>query len=84
MKKVLYFLISVLIFISYKKEKEKSQKELQPKVIWESYDESEDLKAILDLEQSRMHLKLINSKVLNKNNIWKDVESELDYFSKES
>ncbi len=84
MKKVLYFLISVLIFISCKKEKEKSQKELQPKVIWESYDESEDLKATLDLEQSRMHLKLINSKVLNKNNIWKDVESELDYFSKES
>ncbi|WP_108801645.1 amidase family protein [Aquimarina sp. Aq107] len=84
MKKVLYFLISVLIFVSCKKEKEKSQKELQPKVIWESYDESEDLKATLDLEQSRMHLKLINSKVLNKNNIWKDVESELDYFSEEN
>ncbi|WP_027395524.1 amidase family protein [Aquimarina latercula] len=83
MKKVLYFLISVLIFISCKKEKEKSQKELQPKVIWESYDESEDLKATLDLEQSRMHLKLVNSKVLDKNKIWKSLESELDYFSEE-
>ncbi|WP_405205690.1 amidase family protein [Aquimarina sp. LLG6339-5] len=83
MKKVLYFLISVLAFISCKEEKKKPQKELQPKVTWQPYDESEDVKATLDLEQSRMHLKLVNSKVLDKNEIWKALESELDYFSEE-
>ncbi|SEL82549.1 amidase [Aquimarina amphilecti] len=81
MKKLLYFLISLLVFISCKEEKEEPKKAKEPKVVWKSYNETKDLESTKKLEQSRMHLKLINSKVLNKNNIWKDLESELDYFS---
>ncbi|MBW1295526.1 amidase family protein [Aquimarina litoralis] len=76
-------LIFILIFSSCKKEITQEVATKQPTVVWQSYDESEDLKATLELEQPRMHLKLINSKVLDKNQIWEVVESELNYFSEE-
>ncbi|MDH7444404.1 amidase family protein [Aquimarina sp. 2201CG14-23] len=83
MRRLLYVFIALLIFISCKKEKQEQQKELQPKVVWESYDETEDLAATQKLTQTRMHLKLVNSKILDKNDIWKSLESELDYFSED-
>ncbi|MDY8134063.1 amidase family protein [Aquimarina sp. 2201CG5-10] len=84
MKKVLIVLAIISVFISCKKEKQAiSQKEVQPRVTWEPYDETSDLAATQELEQARMHLKLVNSKVLNKNEIWYEVESELDYFSED-
>ncbi len=83
MKNMLTILITLLIFVSCKTEKKEPKKELQPKVIWKPYNEAKDLESTKALEQSRMHLKLVNSKVLDKNQIWKELESELDYFSKD-
>ena len=83
MRSLLYVFITLFFFISCKNEKAKPQIEVQPKVIWESYNESEDLAATQKLEQTRMHLKLLNSKVLDKNDIWRSLESELNYFSEE-
>ncbi|TPN84730.1 amidase family protein [Aquimarina algicola] len=82
MKKILCLLIFILITVSCKQEKkEEPQLEKQPKVVWEPYDEAQDIAATQNLEQDRMHLKLVNSKVLDKNNIWKPLENELNYFS---
>ncbi|MBQ0735701.1 amidase family protein [Aquimarina celericrescens] len=84
MRKSFFILFSILVFISCKKQKEtESQSQKQPRVVWQSYDETNDLAATQKLEKTRMHLKLVNSKVLDKNNIWKALEHELDYFSKE-
>ncbi|MHA7058166.1 amidase family protein [Aquimarina sp. M1] len=81
MKKLSYFFLSLLVLISCKEEKKEPLKELQPKVIWAPYDETKDLDSTQKLEQPRMHLKLVNSKVLDKNDIWQSLELELDYFS---
>ncbi|WP_109437154.1 amidase family protein [Aquimarina sp. AU119] len=85
MKNVIILLLFVVsVFVSCKKEKDtKPQEEKQPRVVWQSYDETKDLEATQSLEQARMHLKLVNSKVLDKNDIWKSLESELDFFSEE-
>ncbi len=85
MEKVLSIIsIAFLILVSCKEEKKViPQKEVQPKIVWQSYDEKEDLAATQQLEQDRMHLKLVNSKVLDKNTIWQNLESELDYFSED-
>jgi len=50
-------------------------------IIWQPYDETADLGATQKLENARMHLKLVNSKVLDKNEIWKPVAGELSTFS---
>ncbi|WP_299245566.1 amidase family protein [uncultured Aquimarina sp.] len=83
MRILLYVFIALLVFGSCKKGKEEPQKELQSKVIWEPYDETKDLESTKKLEQARMHLKLVNSKVLDKNDIWKPLASELEDFSAE-
>jgi len=84
MKKLICILLLISIVISCKeKTKTQSLETKQPKVVWQSYDETNDLAATQKLEQSRMHLKLVNSKVLDKNDIWNVLESELDYFSEE-
>ncbi|AXT58675.1 amidase [Aquimarina sp. AD1] len=83
MYRIISVLITISLFSSCKKETTPELIAKQHRVTWKPYDELEDLKATLDLEQSRMHLKLVNSKVLDKNKIWKSLESELDYFSEE-
>ncbi|KAA1246690.1 amidase family protein [Aquimarina sp. RZ0] len=83
MRKLLFFFTLLLVFISCKKEKEELQKKSQPGVVWQPYDETADLTSTKELVQERMHLKLINSKVLDKNDIWQPLESELEYFSEE-
>ncbi|WP_106794655.1 amidase family protein [Aquimarina sp. Aq78] len=84
MRKIVFVLISIFVFITCKKQdKTETQLEKEPRVVWEPYDEAADLAATEMLEQTRMHLKLINSKVLDKNDIWKTLESELDFFSEE-
>lgn len=85
MKKIFCTLISIFFFIaSCKKEKElKLLQQEQSTVVWQPYDETKDIAATQQLEQSRMHLKLVNSKVLDKNSIWKVLELELNLFSEE-
>lgn len=58
----------------------------EPKTIipaWVPYDESDELTANADHEMGRMQYKLIQSKVLDKNDIWKDVANQILYFSEE-
>ncbi|WP_438711541.1 amidase family protein [Aquimarina muelleri] len=82
MRKAFYLLISIFFFISCKKEKQSElHQEKQSKVVWQSYDETKDIATTQKLEENRMHLKLINSKVQDKNNIWSALEIELNLFS---
>jgi len=50
---------------------------------WQPYDETAELEANSDHERSRMQFKLIQSKVLDKNDIWKNVAEQIAYFSEE-
>ncbi|MEP5612740.1 MAG: amidase family protein [Cyclobacteriaceae bacterium] len=58
----------------------------QPKTLipeWKPYDESAEIEANADHERSRMQFKLIQSRVLDKNDIWKNVAEQIAYFSEE-
>lgn len=50
---------------------------------WESYDETEELAQNATHESPRMQYKLIQSKFLDKNDIWKNVQEQIAYFSEE-
>lgn len=50
---------------------------------WIPYDESAELAANADHERSRLQYKLIQSKILDKNDIWKNVAEQIAYFSEE-
>lgn len=51
--------------------------------VWVPYDETEELEANANHESQRMQYKLIQSKVLDKNDIWKNVANQIAYFSEE-
>jgi amidase len=58
----------------------------KPKTIipaWVAYDESEELDANVDHKIGRMQYKLIQSKISDKNSIWKDVADQIAYFSED-
>ena len=50
---------------------------------WVPYDETVELEANADHESIRMQYKLIQSRVLDKNDIWKSVADQIAYFSEE-
>ncbi|MEP1093647.1 MAG: amidase family protein [Cyclobacteriaceae bacterium] len=50
---------------------------------WEPYDESAEIEANADHERTRLRYKLIQSQVLDKNEIWKNVAEQIAYFSEE-
>ncbi|WP_338814574.1 amidase family protein [Bernardetia sp. Wsw4-3y2] len=50
---------------------------------WKSYDESEEIAQNAAHESSRMQYKLIQSKILDKNDIWKNVAPQISNFSEE-
>ncbi|GAA3511640.1 amidase family protein [Aquimarina addita] len=87
MKSILSIVSIIVIFISCKRDKEVKAIEevrvLQPEVVWKAYDETTDLEATQNLEKKRMHLKLINSRIRDKNDIWNHLNEELKYFSEE-
>ena len=81
MKQLFCFILVVFVIFSCKKE-EKSiivTEEAVPQ--WKPYDESKDLEKTKTLEQSRMHLKLINSKVKDKNDIWESLNTQMAGFT---
>ncbi len=49
--------------------------------VWERYDETADLEEFAQHENSSMHFKLLNSKVLDKNTLWAPFLDELAAFS---
>ena len=77
MKKILFFSL-LLIFLFSCKEKPKMT---IPK--WIPFDESAELAKNADHESPRMQYKLIQSKYLDKNEIWKNVENQIPYFTEE-
>lgn len=74
MKKILF--VSFLLLLNACEKKEK-----QPVVVWSPFDETQELAEQQKHENPRMRYKLINSKVLDKNDIWKPFEEDLTYFS---
>jgi amidase len=50
---------------------------------WIPYDESQEIEINADHESRRMQYKLIQSRVLDKNDIWKNVAPQIRYFSEE-
>lgn len=58
----------------------------QPKTIipaWAPYDQAEELAQNADHESRRMRFKRIQSQLLDKNELWKDVAEQIKYFSEE-
>lgn len=74
MRKILF--VSFLLLLNACEKKEK-----QPAIVWTPFDETQELAEQQKHENPRMRYKLINSKVLNKNDIWKPFEEDLAYFS---
>jgi len=77
----LLFLIFTLSLFSCKQEQKETSIVKNDPIIWQPYDETSDLAGTQELQNTRMHLKLVNSKVLDKNDIWKPVTGELSTFS---
>jgi len=79
MKKIL-IIPFLLVFLACKQE----AKQPVERVVWEAYDESNELSEQANHENPRMRLKLINSKISDKNAIWESFEADLTYnFSEE-
>jgi amidase len=58
----------------------------RPKTVispWIPYDETEELAKNADHESTRMRYKLIQSRNLDKNEIWKDISGQISYFSED-
>ena len=58
----------------------------KPKTIipaWVAYDETQELEENADHEKSRMQYKLIQSNILDKNDLWKDLANQIAYFSED-
>jgi len=50
---------------------------------WIPYDESEELAENAVQQAGKMHYKLIQSRILDKNKIWENVSNQIQYFSEE-
>lgn len=48
---------------------------------WQPYDESADLATLAEHENSRMHFQLLNSKLLDKNDLWQAFAADLNQFT---
>jgi len=77
MKKIIFFSF-LFIFVFSCKEKIKTTIP-----VWAPYDESQEITNNADHESPRMQYKLIQSKFLDKNEIWKVVGNQIAYFSEE-
>ncbi len=77
MKKFTFLLFISLLSLTCKQEIKTSIP------TWVAYDENEEIAANAEHETQRMRYKLIQSKFLNKNEIWKNVVNQIAYFSEE-
>ncbi|HET8753148.1 MAG TPA: amidase family protein, partial [Salinimicrobium sp.] len=80
MMKNLLFLFLLLNLFACKSNVEENE---ESPIFWKTYDESEELQAQAEHENPRMRFKLINSKYLDKNDIWAPFEEDLADFSEE-
>ncbi len=83
MKQFFALLFLCLVVTSCKEEKEEKVTVQEPAVTWQRNDETTQLEEQAKHENERMRFKLINSKYLDKNDIWKPFEKDLSTFSSE-
>lgn len=70
-------LVILLMFVTAFSCQEKAESEKQPVILWETYDETEEIGANENHENERMHYKLIQSKVSDKNEIFLPLYDEV-------
>lgn len=72
-------LACLLLFISCKNKTTvtDTDKEITPRYVWEAQNDSLAIAKTQELENARMHLKLINAQGKDKNEIWKDVMGDI-------
>ncbi len=80
MNRIVWLLLFVILF-SCKQEVKKVETEV---LLWEPYNDSAQVAANQDHEVERMRYKLIQSKVLDKNEVFKPLYSEVSSFSETS
>lgn len=73
-------LFSILCLFACQQAPEKPVTVIPP---WEPYDESQELVENAEHESERMRYKLIQSKVSDKNDIWKNIADQIAFFSEE-
>ena len=83
MKQIFFLFLIFLGLTSCKTQTEKETSVKAPAVVWEAQDETAELEEQAKHENERMRFKLINSKTLDKNDIWRPFEEELASFSSE-
>ncbi|UZH54788.1 amidase [Salinimicrobium tongyeongense] len=80
MKQLLFLCLLPLVFISCGL-KTGEDKEAKEALVWQPEDETAELEEQTSHELERMRFRLINSKYLDKNEIWKPFEKDLANFS---
>ncbi len=78
MKKLLFLLAVLVLGLACKNEQ---NAKLDDIVLWEPYNDSAEVAANQDHEKARMRYKLIQSKVLDKNEVFRPLYSEVAAFS---
>ena len=74
----------MILLISCKKNKIETKKSnVIPRYVWHDQDESAAIEKTQELKNSRMHLKLINAKGRDKNDIWNDLMGDIMKLSTE-
>ena len=76
MKKLLFIVFSMLILFGCQQK--------ESPVIFKVYDETAELEAQQNHEKKRMQFKLIQSKYLDMNEVFKPFQEDLAYFSEEN
>ncbi|WP_324721553.1 amidase family protein [Salinimicrobium sp. HB62] len=83
MKQIIILFLVLVTAFSCKVNTEKETTVDSPAIVWEAQDETAELEAQAQHENERMRFKLINSKTLDKNEIWRPFEKDLASFSAE-
>lgn len=82
--KYLLSIVLLLTFFSCKETPEnESNLDLTPRYVWAAYNDSLAIVSTQTLENPRMHLKLINAKGRDKNDIWQALNGEINTLSLE-
>ena len=80
MKKLLYLLSMLLVIAACKTDPKTDASDI---VLWEPYNDSSEVAANQDHETTRMRYKLIQSKVLDKNEVFRPLYHEVSKFTEE-
>ncbi|WP_394975785.1 amidase family protein [uncultured Croceitalea sp.] len=82
LKKTIFILFLLVFTIACKTDK-KNQETAEDVVLWTPYNDSTEVAANAEHENGRMRYKLIQSKVLNKNDVFRPLYNEVTKFSEE-